>query len=307
MNRQRRFGNSARPSLAARKQRRQRLRGGAAQHHVRVVVDVAVVRVDDDHLRAAAPRQSPPARPPARRHPRCRPPASRRTSAPLARRRRSQRAAASRRTTPRRAARGCRSRRNAAAARATRSSVSHAGARGQRLEPAVGEDVAVQADRVGVAGALVQVVDVLRDHRQHAGPAPRELARAPGGRRSAAPRRTPSRRSAYQSHTSCGSARKPSSLASCAGSKRDHRPGQRVAEGRDAALGATCRRRSARTTMRARRAMRAAAPLQACSGRLTHCAAAAPRTGTRPRPPTRSGSRPRRASECAPARRRSCA
>jgi hypothetical protein len=32
----------------------------------------------------------------------------------------------------------------------------------------------MQPDRVGVAGALVQVVDVLRDHRQHARVALRE-------------------------------------------------------------------------------------------------------------------------------------
>ena len=50
------------------------------------------------------------------------------------------------------------------------------------LEPAVAQDVAVQADRVAVAGALVQVVDVLRDHAS---------ARRAGAARSRASARCP--------------------------------------------------------------------------------------------------------------------
>src|SRR5688572_27912781 len=44
------------------------------------------------------------------------------------------------------------------------------------IEPLVALDIAVQPDGVGVAGTLVQIVDVRAHQRQHAGAAPREGA-----------------------------------------------------------------------------------------------------------------------------------
>ncbi len=76
--------------------------------------------------------------------------------------------------------------------------------------------------------------------------------------------------------------------------------GERVAERRDAAFGA-----HAGTGEYEQRLRRLDARAHVGHRLFTHHAAVSPRTGTRRRRPTRSGSRPRRASECAPRRHNS--
>ena len=144
---------------------------------VRLLVDLAAVRVDDRHERAAAAR--------ARRQPGGRPHGARgaddqRHVARTARRAprlRSLRVGSisPNHTTPGRTRLPQRAQRRRPA-RARRRAVVAGGRARAAIEPAVALDVAVQADRVGVAGALVQVVDVLAHQREHAGAAPRERA-----------------------------------------------------------------------------------------------------------------------------------
>ena len=125
----------------------------------------------------------------------------------------------------------------------------------------------------------------------------------PGRRRSNSPSarcpafgcaaRTPSRRSAYQSHTSAGSARKPSTLASCAGSKRDHSP---VSASRKVAMPLSADMPAPLSTQtRPARAMRSRSARTGSSSSATALPLAQRFVQAHARwPPTRSGSPPRR-------------
>ena len=192
---------------------RQQRGRGTAQHPVRLVVDFAGLGIHDRHV-GAARRAAGPGRRPATPRPRCRRPASARkargcSAAAIA----SAGSISPNHTTPGRSR--LPQRRNAAA-----------GGHGLRAQPRPrGQGCSQRSARMSpcsrsaaAAGALVQVVDVLRDHRQHAGP-----PRVVGQRQMAGVRLRVAHalwRSAYQAQTRAGSARKPSSLASSAGSKR---------------------------------------------------------------------------------------
>ena len=143
----------------------------AAQHPVRLVVDLAGVAGSGSppwRRRAAPPR---PARPPATPRPRCRPPASARRRARRARRPPSRRSGSisPNQTTPGRSRLPQSAQRGGSPG--TACATSQPRPLGQGCSQRSAQDVAMQPDRLRPAGALVQVIDVLRDDGQHAGAA----------------------------------------------------------------------------------------------------------------------------------------
>jgi len=146
-------------------------------------------------------------------------------------------------TTP--GAAGCRTRRNAAGVRPRAPSVLQALRRGQRCSQR-SAGCPVQPDGVGVAGALVQVVDVLRHQHQRAGPAASEARQRVVAGVGLGPAHALAALGVPVPHALRLGA-KTCFAGQFGGVEARPQAGQRVAEGWRCRFRHSCRRRSART------------------------------------------------------------